>query len=295
MAGSSLAAELRAGARMAGASEETLEARLSELWTSGRAAWPGIDVGATDFVRHLADRLPGEGPILELLAGVRGDDLYLACACALRRPRALDAFERRFLAPARGYLSRFGTGAALDDLLQELRAKLFVDQGSHPPRIAEYSGRGSLESWLRVVAVRCAVDATQKGKQIKKMTEDEEAADETLLGAADPELTYIKSQHKADFAAAFREAMTTLTREERTLLRLYLVDKLNIAEIGALTKIHRATVARHIAQCRERMLAETRSRLRARLGCTDSEVESMIGLLNSQLDVSIHAYLRTPV
>jgi RNA polymerase sigma-70 factor (ECF subfamily) len=178
--------------------------------------------------------------------------------------------------------------------VQELRAKLFVASGARPARIAEYSGRGSLEGWLRVVAIRVAVDAAEKAKQFNKMSNDEEAADQALLGAADPELAYIKSQHRGEFASAFRDAMTTLTGEERTLLRLYLIDKLNIAEIGALTHIHRATVARHIASCRERMLGETRARLRARLGCTDSEVESMIGLLQSQLDVSLHAYLRTP-
>jgi RNA polymerase sigma-70 factor (ECF subfamily) len=290
-----LLARMPAPDRMAGVAAADIEARLVELGAAGRAAWPGVALAELDFVRHLAERLDGEGAGLALLAPIRGDELFLACACVRGLPRALDAFERRYLQPARAYLARFATGAALDDLLQDVRAKLFVATSSRPARIAEYAGRGSLEGWLRVVAVRVAVDSAEKGKRLRNLTDDEQAADLTVLGAADPELSYIRSQHKADFAAAFREAMATLTGEERTLLRLYLVDKLNIAEIGTLTHIHRATVARHIARCRERVLEETRTRLRARLGCTDSEVESMIGLLNSQLDVSLHAYLRTPV
>jgi RNA polymerase sigma-70 factor (ECF subfamily) len=278
---------------LAAVAREALEARLLELLAAGRAAWPGITLTDDDFLDHLADRLDGGGQGLELLAAVRGDELYLACACARAMPRALAAFERRYLGLARVYLARFGVGS-VEDLLQEVRAKLFVGGPERAPRIAEYSGRGSLEGWLRVVAVRIAVDAAEKGKRLRAMTNDDELDEGSLLGAADPELGYIKSHHKQDFEAAFRDAMSTLAAEERTLLRLYLIDKLNIAEIGALLGVHRATVARRIEHCRQRMLETTRARLRSRLGCTDSELESMIGLLHSQLDVSLHAYLRTP-
>ncbi len=72
---------------------------------------------------------------------------------------------------------------------------------------------------------------------------------------------------------------------------MHYLDGLNIDEIGASFRVHRSTVARWLAQARERILEETRKLLSSRLQIGRAEAESVIHLVQSQLDVSIYRYL----
>jgi plasmid maintenance system antidote protein VapI len=57
--------------------------------------------------------------------------------------------------------------------------------------------------------------------------------------------------------------------------------------------VHRATVARHVAAARMALRQDARRRLRAALGCPESELESLAGALRSQLNLSLPTLLRT--
>ena len=115
---------------------------------AARTEWPDLSLDDALFVRHVAARVAPrrveEGRLLE-----RAGDLFLACACLEHVPRAIAAFDRRCLAAAPGYLSRFGDHALVADLVQKLREKLLVGDA---PRLGDYSGEGSLEAWVRVIA-----------------------------------------------------------------------------------------------------------------------------------------------
>jgi RNA polymerase sigma-70 factor (ECF subfamily) len=50
----------------------------------------------------------------------------------------------------------------------------------------------------------------------------------------------------------------------------------------------RSSVARRIAQARERLPRLTRSELASRLNLAGPEVESLLGLVRSRLDFSLH-------
>ena len=76
------------------------------------------------------------------------------------------------------------------------------------------------------------------------------------------------------------------------MLKLYL-GGLNIERIGVCYGVHRATVARSIGDARERLLADTRTRLAGNLALEESEVDSLVGLLRSQVEVSLMKYLVT--
>jgi RNA polymerase sigma-70 factor (ECF subfamily) len=108
----------------------------------------------------------------------------------------------------------------------------------------------------------------------------------------DPLLAGVKQRYRDEFRIAFGEAAAQLTDRERTLLRYRFVDDLSIDEIGALYRVHRATVARWIAAIRESLFEGTRTRLMARLELDEPEVDSVLRLIDSQLDVSTNAILR---
>jgi RNA polymerase sigma-70 factor (ECF subfamily) len=107
----------------------------------------------------------------------------------------------------------------------------------------------------------------------------------------DPELDYLKARCQREFREAFVAALGTLTPEERNVLRLHHLDGLTLEETAAACHIGRATAARWLARARERIVTETHRLLQAELRLSGGEVESVLRLVESQLELSIHRYL----
>jgi RNA polymerase sigma-70 factor (ECF subfamily) len=255
-------------------------AAIRALYDAGQRAWPGVALPEETFVARVAERDPSI-QISELQP-----DLYLTFACARGDASALAAFDRRFIARVPEYLGHLKRSPAfLDDVAQRLREKLFV-AGS----IDGYAGRGPLEGWVRVIAMRLALNTIEAEKRHEPSAS--EPSDDLFGVTSDPELEYIKRRYLGDFKDAFAHAMGTLSAEERNLLRFYLVDRMNIADIGKLFDKSRATIGRWVVECREKLLGETRRALAAKLGAETKDVESLVAVLQSQLDVSIQKFLR---
>jgi RNA polymerase sigma-70 factor (ECF subfamily) len=262
-----------------------LEAALGEGMRDGESAWPGVGVEGTAFAAHLG-RLMGDAaePAAQLRRR-RLSDLYLAVACSTGGTAALVAFDRAYKGEIGRALRRF---RGVEEIQQAVRERLFVSSGRAPPAILRYSGRGPLGAWVCAVALRQAVTFARKAK-------GEVALEEGRLleiPDMDPELALIKAEHAQAFRRAVREAFATLTERDRNVLRLHLLDGLNIDQIGEAYDAHRATVARWIAHCRENIRKETRRRLAAELGVRGSRLDSLLRKLDSQLDASISKALR---
>ena len=189
----------------------------------------------------------------------------------------------------RGLGALASTETAREELQQLLRERLLVRTPSAPSRIAEYSARGPLISWVRAAALRMALNLKRDAPK------DSAASDDALLeqraGPDDLELGYIKTRYRPHFRAAFQAALQTLSAQERTVLRMHLLDGLGTDQIGGLYHVHRTTVARWIAQARAKLLDETRRLFAERLQLPRSELTSLIRLLRSQLDVSLGGFL----
>jgi len=267
-------------------------AAVERLWHEGRAAWPGVEVGAAAFVAHVARHTSGTSDPEVAAADLYGPDLYLACACAAGDPMGLRVFEDQILPLAGSALRRLDPSPAFaDEVRQLLRQKLFVTDGASLPKIADYAGRGPLTTWVRVSAVRTALNLRGSGRREQPMTASQVAA--LAPPVDDPALKYLKAQFADEFEAALARACAALTDRDRTILRLRFVDDLNIDQIGGLYGVHRATVARWIARIRDELFAATRTDLVGRLKLSDSDFESLLGLARSQLDLSLSAVLHT--
>jgi RNA polymerase sigma-70 factor (ECF subfamily) len=72
---------------------------------------------------------------------------------------------------------------------------------------------------------------------------------------------------------------------------MHYLDSVTIDEIATSYGVHRSTAARWIAEIRGRILATTRRRLRDRIAVTASEVESLIRLLWSHVELTIREVL----
>jgi RNA polymerase sigma-70 factor (ECF subfamily) len=275
--------------RVSAAPTEGLGGILSAQLEAGRAAWPDVKVAAERFGDHLARHLPADGGA-DALAALRGADLYLACACAGGDTDAIAAFEARYfnevdIAAARMRASHELAG----EVKQWLRRLLFVRDEGRPPAVADYGGRGDLRGWVRVTAVR----ELQRllGLQRREVSVDDEGFLEALLPAHDPEMSFVRERYRRELAEAVVAATQASPARDRALLRYSAFDGLSIDEIGALYGVHRATAARWLASAREGILARTRAELARRLGVDAPEVDSIIRLVRSRLEVSLERVL----
>jgi RNA polymerase sigma-70 factor (ECF subfamily) len=107
----------------------------------------------------------------------------------------------------------------------------------------------------------------------------------------DPELALVRARHGSELADAFRETLSGLPADDRTMLRMHYVDGVEIEDIGRVFGVHRTTASRWLAKTREKVLDGTRRAVRARLRGSESEVESVLRLAQSDLDVSLNRLL----
>lgn len=265
-----------------------LEPALAEVLERARQAWPALGLEAPAFLEDLAVRLPAGQRLGEAVRAVCAEDLFLASACRRRDDRALAEFERRIVPEARAaLLARREGSEAVEEALQVLRQRLFVG-GDAPAKIGEYTGRGPLVAWVRMAAVRIALNL-RRGRGAQPA--EELQASRLEAPAAPPELGYVKARYRGDFKAAFEAAFAALSPRERTLLRLHLLDGLSTAKLARVYRADASTVRRWLAEARKRLLDETRKALAARLDASERELESMMGLLVTQLEDSVRRIL----
>jgi RNA polymerase sigma-70 factor (ECF subfamily) len=281
------AAFLAAHAPEAGEAEAPgLEATLAAAAARARSTWTAVEAGDERFAAFLGGRVPAAE-----LETARVGDLWAACACGTGDGRAIAEVEARYFPDVDAALGKMGLSAdRIGEVKQGLRRLLFV--GDPPagiaPRITEYRGTGDLRAWLRVTAMRAALKLIRKENR-------ETPTDDALLEARaqqdDPELAYMKAAYRASFKAAFQEALDSLLPRERTLLKQQVVDGLGIDELGALYQVHRATAARWVQSAREKLLVRTRRTFMLNARISSDECESIMRMVRSQLDMSLHRRL----
>ena len=252
---------------------------------------PGV-VGEAQaaLLAHVAGRLPASGDLLQALQRLHVEDLALAYRCGQGDADALAELEQQHLDVVPTALARMPDAAAhASEIAQQLRHRLLVGGGDQAPRITQYAGRGDLRSWIRVAAVRCAIDML-RGKQ-REVSLSDRLLDDLTSAGADPEIDHLKRTYHAEFRRAFADVLASLSSRDRNVLRYHFLQGLNIEQIGAIHSVHRATVARWLASLRKDLLESTRKALARRLQVGDAEVESIMRLIRSQLDASIERLL----
>lgn len=261
-----------------------VEARIAEAADDAEARW-GVLVTRARFAAYVAERVDPDAPPDELGA-VHLQDLYLCCACAAGVPAALEQFERELFGDlARALRNLERTGDLPNEVLQVVREKLFVDGPGGPPRIEAYSGRGSLARWLRVMATREAL------MLLRRVRPEASLADAVELHADDVDRVLLRREYQPVFEQAFADALASLTSKQRNLLHYSLVRGLNIDQVAAIYRVHRTTAFRWIRDARETLAARTRAAFRDRVAAPDDELDSLLRLVESQLEISVERLL----
>lgn len=273
-----------------------LGAALEQACLQAASQWPALAIEPKDFVRYMANVLnqhPPKNGLEDWFAHLQVADLYLVYGCSFGLEDALSSFESSFSTTIKKVVRRFQKDMATgEDLYQIVNEKLFVGGRSSGPKLLSYAGQGYLENWLRVTSTRMCLDVVRGGAQQKREVYAPEDSLQDLPDAGlDLELDFLKREYRGHFKTAFTEALTTLSSGERNLLRQHLVARLSLEQIAALYHIHRATAARRLAKARQSLLQSTREILMRELSISENEFDSIMGLIQSRLDVSVQRLL----
>ena len=266
-------------------SDEDLDAILSSLHARGRDAHPDLRLTAEAFAEHLA----------RCAAAVDGDrdhehaaDLYLAAAALNGEPAAVAKLRQSCWPLALKYLRPFRE-VSIDDVAQELwNALLFGDPG-RSPKLRSYSGKGPLGAFVGITAQRLALMRLRRDGADARLSG--RAAAEINALASDPELAFIKHQHRDSFQQMLNLALQSLDDRARMVLRMYLIDRLSVERVAKVYGVSQSSVSRWLAKARDTVLAETRRLLSDKLRLSESEFQSLWNILNSELELSMSRVL----
>jgi len=234
---------------------------VAELYQRSRAA----DVGLSEqeFTRIL-DEIAGkylptgtrEGDALEFCRGLRLEELALARACAAGHERAWDVFLSRYrekLYDAARSITREDSSAR--ELADSLYADLYGTEtrnGRRTCKLNYYTGRGSLEGWLRATLAQEYVNRYRRRQREVSLEEKTEAG--AQFAAADPP---VQSAADPRLVGATDAVLAALGVEERFILASYHLDGRTLAEIARTLGVHESTVSRKL----EKVVRTVRERI----------------------------------
>ena len=259
------------------------EGLLQRMYLDGRQQWPEVAVDLPTFERH-CHRVLGPKPGPDCVK--HGADLYLCCACVVRNPEALLAFDRHCLNVARAAVARTSRDPEfVIEALRELWDKLLFAENA---KVAEYCARGPLQAWVRIAAVRTALDRSRT-ERIRN-TRQIGLSDHLTVEASGPESTLTKARYASTFQEALESAILSLTSQERNLLRMHVLGRCSIDQIGRAYGVHRATAARWLERAKAHVLTSVREQVvKKHTALTDNEFMSIAHLMGAELELSLTA------
>jgi RNA polymerase sigma-70 factor, ECF subfamily len=272
------------------AEARSIEELLRKAWTAAREQWPGLELDEDFFLTWVAARLPRDVEIEEALAAMNLGDLYLACGCALGKKQALAYLDRALQPVVRAVLERYKGARSAGDLLQILREQLLLPTADGRRGIDGFSGQGRLVNWLRIVTARTAARLVRREERESPM--EEAAIERAVMPGEDAELAHFKRHYRQKFVLALREALEELNAKDRTLLRLHYVERLTIEQMTPLYKSTRSTVGRWILNARQALVDATRAAMMKRLQVSPQECESILRLIESQVDITLPSFFK---
>jgi RNA polymerase sigma-70 factor, ECF subfamily len=280
------------GVQSVGVISPELESRMAELqlktqeYGLGREELVTIlnEVGAKYLPPEPSERERGE-----FFANLRLDELALARACAAGHERAWEIFTSRYrekLYDIAAYIAKESSAAR--ELADSLYGDLYgtnTKEGKRISKLASYTGRGSLEGWLRTVLAQEYVNRYRKQRRLVSLDEESEAGRQFAAVEEDP-----ASVQDSRLEAATDQALAALPAEDRFLLAEYYLDRRTLAEIARALRLHESTVSRRLDKLTKTLRKKILATLR-RNGMSLRQAEEALLVDVRDLRVNIRATL----
>jgi RNA polymerase sigma-70 factor (ECF subfamily) len=244
-------------------------------------AWPAIALSHERFTAYLRERT----------GFTHASDLYLACGCVDRLAPALAAFDEHHIRSLPARLQRLGLAASvLEETQQVLRERLLVAPPGELPRLATYAGRGPLHAWVRAAAVRTALNLLRATWREDLVGDDEPSGVDIAMS---PERELRHAAYGEAITNALRDATRDLVAEDRLLLQMHFADGCSADQIGKTLGINRVTAHRRLVRAYRQIERGAIALLRQRLGIAAEDLDSVLSITRSRLEISVRTLLAT--
>ena len=251
---------------------------------------------ATILHEIAAKYLPAECSSIEreeLYASLRVEELALARACAAGNEHAWEVFMLRYrekLYDIAGYIAKESSAARelADSLYAELYGTITRD-GQRVSKLASYTGRGSLEGWLRTVMAQEFVNRYRRQRRLVSLEEENEGG--TQFAEKEPDAS---APADPRVEAATDEVLSSLPVEERFVLASYYLDGRTLAEIARTLAVHESTISRKLDKIAKSLRKQILAAL-GRKGMSRRQAEEALDLDVRDLQVNIRDRLTQEV
>ena len=220
---------------------------------------------------------------------LRVEELALARACAAGSNSAWEIFLTRYREKL--YLSALRI-AREDSAARELADTLYADlygtntrDGQRVSKLASYTGRGSLEGWLRTVLAQEYINRYRRTKRLVSL--EEESEEGAQFRAPDPEQAAPADNR---LAQATDEVLTGLSAEDRMVLSAYYLDERTLAEIARMLRVHESTISRKLDKLAKSLRKQIVAAMKRR-GMSRRQAEEAMELDVRDLQVDIRRSL----
>jgi RNA polymerase sigma-70 factor, ECF subfamily len=275
------------------AAKPQLERTVTELYPKSKAESFGLC--REDFAIILAEIIDKYASGYEaaethaFCCSLKVEELALARACAAGHNQAWEAFLLRYrekLFEIANYITK--ESSAGRDLADSIYADLYgtsVRDGQRVSKLASYTGRGSLEGWLRTVMAQEHVNRFRKTRRLVSLDEESEEGvqfatpEREEVAAVDPRVE-----------AATDEAIGALPAEDRLILAAYFLDDRTLAEIARTLGVHESTISRKLDKLAKSLRKQVLANL-ARRGMSRRQAQEAMEVDVRDLRVSLRERL----
>jgi RNA polymerase sigma-70 factor, ECF subfamily len=265
-----------------------LESMITELYQKSGNSGLSREQFAVILDQVAAKYLPPNASVretAELYASLRVEELALARACAAGQERAWEIFMARYrekLYNMATYIAKESSAAR--ELADSLYADLYgttTRDGQRISKLASYTGRGSLEGWLRTVMAQEFVNRYRRQRRLVSL--DEESEDGALLAAVDSAPAAAVDPR---IEAATDEVLSRASAEDRFILASYYLDGRTLAEIARALAVHESTISRKLDKLAKSLRKQILTALeRKGMSCRQAEEALEVDVRDVRLNI----------
>lgn len=273
-----------------------MEPLLAELWNKAAGQKYGLDLqDFADVLTAIAEKyLPAdssETDVQELYLSLHVEELVLARSCAAGNETAWEDFFIRYREKI--YYAALGItkdDSKAHDLANSIYAELYGTGNRDGQRISKlmyYSGRGSLEGWLRTVLAQQHVNRYRREGTRTVSLEEETEAGKQFVAADPPPVAEIDPR----LNTATDAALAAIFPEDRCILAYYFLDGLTLARVASILGVHESTISRKLEKLVKKIRKDILARL-TQLGMSPRQAEEALDADVRDLTVDIRRTLQ---
>src|SRR5947207_11979628 len=134
--------------------------------------------------------------------------------------------------------------SAARELADSIYADLYgtsAREGKRISKLASYSGRGSLDGWLRTVLAQEYVNRYRRQRRLVSLDEESEEGTQYAATTVAPAIPLDTRLERAT-----DDALRSLSAEDRFVLASYFLDQRTLAQVARTLSVHESTISRKV-------------------------------------------------